>query len=134
MMKEIIAGFSIALIIFLAILGVNVVPIIFFLLAIGGLYFFMQSQGQMQIKNVGAGMDTASILQFEEIGGQDTAINELKEALQFLVNFKGSASGYKASQGCTTGGSAWNRKNLDGTGGCQFYQLRLCSHLWQRIH
>ncbi len=87
-MKEIIAGFSIALIIFLAILGVNVVPIIFFLLAIGGLYFFMQSQGQMQIKNVGAGMDTASILQFEEIGGQDTAINELKEALQFLVNFK----------------------------------------------
>jgi len=84
-MKETIIGFGIALIIFLGMQGVNVIPYTFLLIIIGGFYFFMQTQGQMTVKNVDNRADSQSGLKFEEIGGQETAINELKEALEFLT-------------------------------------------------
>ena len=51
-MREILTGMALATIIFLAIIGVNVIPIIFILVMLGGLYFFMQSQGKIQFHKV----------------------------------------------------------------------------------
>lgn len=84
-MKEILIGAGIAVIIFLAINDVNITPIILFVALVGSMIYFMQGQGQIKIGNNDAGMDRPSSLEFDEIGGQDSAINELKEALQFVL-------------------------------------------------
>ncbi|MGR6835696.1 AAA family ATPase [Syntrophomonas erecta] len=85
-MKEIAVGSGIALVIFLALIGVNVTPFVLFAVVIGGFYFFMQNQGQVKFDEVGGSNRATSVISFEEIGGQDTAIKELKEALQFLLH------------------------------------------------
>ncbi len=84
-MKEILLGSGIAVIIFLAIIGVNVTPIILFGALIGSMFYLMQGQGQIKLGSSGAGVDKPSLLQFDEIGGQDSAIKELKEALEFVL-------------------------------------------------
>ncbi|MEA1962543.1 MAG: AAA family ATPase [Bacillota bacterium] len=83
-MKEIVAGVVIALFITLGLQGVNITPFILFGLLMGGFYFFMIMQGQMKVSNVGGGVEQKNQLKFEDIGGQDTAIKELKEALDFV--------------------------------------------------
>lgn len=83
-MREILTGMALATIIFLAMIGVNVIPIVFILVMLGGLYFFMQSQGKIQFHKVRSTGNQAPI-SFDSIGGQESAINELKEALEFLL-------------------------------------------------
>ncbi|MEN6326889.1 MAG: AAA family ATPase [Syntrophomonas sp.] len=83
-MKEIIVGSVIALVIFLAVIGINVTPMVFIALVMGGFYFFLQTQGNMKLEDVGNGIKKDLMLGFEDIGGQDTAVNELKEALEFI--------------------------------------------------
>lgn len=83
--KEILIGSVAAVLIFLAIIGVNVTPIVLLILLIGGFIFFMQTQGNIQVGNVGKGIKKNSSISFDDIGGQETATNELKEALQFLL-------------------------------------------------
>lgn len=82
-MKEIIVGSTIALVVFLAIIGINITPLVFIAFIMGGFYFFLQTQGNMKLEDVGSGIKNLT-LRFEDIGGQDTAINELKEALEFI--------------------------------------------------
>lgn len=84
-MKETLLGLGIAVLIFLAINGVNVTPVILVAALIGCMFYFMNGQGQIKLGNTGAGIDKPSSLEFDEIGGQDSAINELKEALQFVL-------------------------------------------------
>lgn len=84
-MKEVLVGSVAAVIIFLAVNGVNVTPIVLLILLVGGFIFFMQTQGNIQVGNVGKGVTKKSSISFDDIGGQDTATNELKEALQFLL-------------------------------------------------
>lgn len=84
-MKEVLIGSGVALLIFLAIIGINVTPVVLLLLVMGGLIFFMQTQGNIQVGNVGKGIKKSSTISFDDIGGQETATNELKEALQFLL-------------------------------------------------
>jgi len=83
--KEILLGLAIAVVIFLAINGVNVTPIIIFVVLIGSMLFLMQGQGQIALGNTGKAVAENSLVQFDEIGGQDSAIKELKEALQFVL-------------------------------------------------
>lgn len=83
--KEILAGIIIALIIFLAIIGVNVTPAIILLLVIGGLYFFLHYTGGIKVGSIARGVNNNHRISFEDIGGQETAANELKEALHFLL-------------------------------------------------
>lgn len=83
--KEIFLGVGIAVIIFLALNGVNVTPIIIFTLLIGSMYYLMLGQGNMNYGSTGSAVDENSLIQFDEIGGQESAINELKEALQFVL-------------------------------------------------
>ncbi|KQY87800.1 ATPase [Paenibacillus sp. Root52] len=86
--KEVVIGFVPVLIIFLAFVGVNIIPILFAVLLVGGLLFMMQMRGGI---TVGASQERKrkkkgpSKLTFEEIGGQDSAKQELREALDFLI-------------------------------------------------
>ncbi|MGI6452024.1 MAG: AAA family ATPase [Syntrophomonadaceae bacterium] len=82
-MKEAVVGSGLAFIIFLAVIGINVTPLIFIALIIGGFYFFMHNQGNLKYEEVGSGVNTS--VSFDDIGGQDSAIKELKEALQFII-------------------------------------------------
>lgn len=86
--KEVAIGFFPVLIIFLAFTGVNIVPILIAVVLVGALLFMMQMRGGI---TVGAAQERKrkkkgpSKLTFEEIGGQDSAKQELREALDFLI-------------------------------------------------
>ncbi|MGF9699193.1 MULTISPECIES: AAA family ATPase [Paenibacillus] len=86
--KEVAIGFVPVLIIFLAFVGVNIFPILIAAAVVGGLLLMMQMRGGI---TVGAGQERKrkkkgpSKLTFEEIGGQDSAKQELREALDFLI-------------------------------------------------
>lgn len=84
-MKEIYIGAGLGLFVFLAVIGVNVVPFALVVLVMAGFYFFMQAQGQIKFETVGSGSKGTPAVPFEDIGGQDSAINELQEALEFLL-------------------------------------------------
>lgn len=83
--KEILLGIGIAIVIFLAINGVNVTPILVFTGLIACMAFLMLGQGNINSGKTGAAVNENSLVQFHEIGGQDSAIKELKEALQFVL-------------------------------------------------
>ncbi|MDR9853865.1 AAA family ATPase [Paenibacillus sp. VCA1] len=86
--KEILIGFVPVLLIFLAYIGVNIIPLIIATLLVGGLLFMASVRGGLA---VGAGTERKrkkrgpKKLTFEEIGGQDHAKQELMEALDFLI-------------------------------------------------
>ncbi|MCG7385895.1 AAA family ATPase [Paenibacillus sp. ACRRY] len=86
--KEVAIGFVPVLMIFLAFTGVNIFPILIAAAVVGGLLLMMQMRGGI---TVGAGQERKrkkkgpSKLTFEEIGGQDSAKQELREALDFLI-------------------------------------------------
>lgn len=86
--KEIGIGFIPVLLIFLAFLGVNVIPILFVSVLGISLFYMIKGRGGAGIS---AGGDrksknrTPSYLTFDEIGGQDRAKKELMEALDFLI-------------------------------------------------
>jgi len=86
--KEIAIGFVPVLIIFLTFIGVNMIPILIAAVFVGALLFMMQMRGGI---TVGAGQERKrkkkgpSKLTFEEIGGQESAKQELREALDFLI-------------------------------------------------
>ena len=84
-MKEIYIGAGVGLFIFLAVIGFNVVPLAIIVLVMGGFIYFMQTQGQIKFNEVSRKAKSQHTISFEDIGGQDSAINELKEALEFLI-------------------------------------------------
>ncbi|GAB6098680.1 AAA family ATPase [Halanaerocella petrolearia] len=85
MVKEVGLGIGVALVIFLAFHGINLFPVI--LLAGVGYYFFqtINKEGLGDKFSVGNG-DTEMIpeVDFSDIGGQDSAKQELLEALNFV--------------------------------------------------
>jgi len=84
-MKEIAAGSGLAIIVFLAVIGVNVTPMLLLLALVVAFYFFAQSQGGIKFMQGGESIKLGAEISFADIGGQQTAIQELKEALQFIV-------------------------------------------------
>ncbi len=87
MLKEISIGLGLAMVISMIIMGYDVTPFLFFLVAGGGLYYVARMRGMVGAKNfdspVGAGRYEIS---FNDIGGQFSAIHELREALDFIKN------------------------------------------------
>lgn len=87
--KEIIIGIVPVIVIFLAFIGLNVLPIVF-MAVIGGSLLLMTRVRGAGTGAVG-GLDrknkakAPSYLTFEDIGGQDRAKIELKEALDFII-------------------------------------------------
>ncbi|MDS1029048.1 AAA family ATPase [Bacillota bacterium LX-D] len=77
-------GFALALIIFLAILGYNIAPFLVILLIIGAFYFILIQKGVVNYPRVNKYVVKSKIC-FDDIGGQNTAKQELKEALDFIV-------------------------------------------------
>ena len=86
MVKEIAMGAGVGLLIFLAVLGVNTAPLLFILLAGGALYYFTALQNRANFQEVGSQGQGSHLLSFDDIGGQDTAIKELQEALDFIIH------------------------------------------------
>lgn len=84
--KEIIAGAGAGILLFLVLQGVNILPLVFFAGLIGVIYFMNHSRHQ------GKGTDFTSVernicsISFDDIGGQEVAKNELREALEFMKN------------------------------------------------
>ncbi|AEF16167.1 Vesicle-fusing ATPase [Thermoanaerobacterium xylanolyticum LX-11] len=84
MVKEILIGISIALVIFAAILGIDITPIVIVGMMIFALSFLLESRGLISSSGKVVNPDTS--VSFDDIGGQNTAISELKEALDFVIN------------------------------------------------
>lgn len=84
-MKEIYIGAGVGAFIFLAAIGFNIIPLALFIMVMGGFIYFIQTQGQIKFNDVSRGVKSQQKIFFDDIGGQDSAINELKEALEFLV-------------------------------------------------
>jgi cell division protease FtsH len=84
--KEILLGVMPVVLVFLAFIGVNIVPILIMLAIVASFFLLGKPKG-----TITAGIErkgkprTPSYLTFEDIGGQDRAKNELKEALDFLI-------------------------------------------------
>ncbi|OAB46872.1 AAA family ATPase [Paenibacillus antarcticus] len=87
-LKEILIGFVPVLLIFLAFIGVNIIPVLLAGGLMAGLLIFAKMRGGIA---VGASSDRKrkkggpSMLTFDEIGGQDHPKEELMEALNFLI-------------------------------------------------
>ncbi|MFD2701580.1 AAA family ATPase [Paenibacillus shunpengii] len=87
-LKEILIGVVPVVLLFLVFIGVNIIPVLLIALLAGGVVFLMQTRGGLA---VGASSEKKrkkagpAKLTFEEIGGQDSAKQELREALDFLV-------------------------------------------------
>lgn len=88
MIIELGLGLALATLVGLFLMGVNVGPFIFLALILGILYYIIPIRNTKANGFVGliSGTNDNSIpgIEFEEIGGQNTAINELREALEFV--------------------------------------------------
>lgn len=81
---ELSLGISLALLIFLVYLGFDITPLV--ILAILGIMFYLIFQKKGFIKNQSfEEVQTTQNFRFENIGGQEVAKQELKEALEFLL-------------------------------------------------
>lgn len=88
--KEVVIGFVPVLIIFLAYIGFNVVPIVVALIMVGALYALSVMRGGLAVGAAHERKRKKSVpakLTFEEIGGQESAKQELIEALDFMVRY-----------------------------------------------
>lgn len=89
MIKEISIGLGLAAIISLLVMGYDITPVLFLAAAGIGLFFLAKARGIVSSKTFksteGAGRHQIS---FRDIGGQDSAIQELMEALDFIKNHK----------------------------------------------
>jgi len=85
--KEIAFGILPVVLLFLLFIKVNIIPIMFFGLVMFGMYFMtrMRSGSVPGGKKRGSKGKAPAFLSFDDIGGQERAKNELKEALDFLI-------------------------------------------------
>lgn len=87
MLKEISLGLGAALLVFGIIVGYDLTPFIFLLVFGGCLYYLVYARGMIK---TGIGNNSTlpkrQEISFDEIGGQGSAIKELKEALDFIRN------------------------------------------------
>lgn len=83
--KEILIGAYPVLIAFLFFMGVNVVPIIFLTVLAGSFIYMSRARSGMGSSASKVKSAPVSHLSFDDIGGQERAKKELKEALDFLI-------------------------------------------------
>ncbi len=106
LIKEIGLGAGIAVLGFLLWKGYDVLPLVFIIGFFIAVYFFAESKGL--VKPVGfqeTNVKKYSDVTFDDIGGQDSAIKELKEALDFIKNYEQIARlGIRLVQNARKGG------------------------------
>ena len=97
MFKEISIGFGLAIIISLFVMGYDVTPFIFLIAAGVGLFYLARARGLVSTKSFKNHSGTGRYeISFRDIGGQESAIQELREALDFIKyhqDIKNLASG-----------------------------------------
>lgn len=86
MAKEIGLGLILAVVIFLAICGYDITPLIFLGVLGLGAYFIVRTRGLMTKSFSGQKINPQQEVSFADIGGQAVAIRELQEALDFIKN------------------------------------------------
>lgn len=87
MLKEISLGLALAGVISLAIMGYDITPFLFLAAAGGGLYYIARARGLVSARNFeNTGSPSRQEISFSDIGGQASAIQELREALDFIKN------------------------------------------------
>ncbi len=88
MVKEVGIGIGLALILFAAFQGINVLPFLLFGSLVGLFYYLTRSTLGYKNYEVLKTHKGNKRIKFEDIGGQDTAKKELLEALDFIKNEK----------------------------------------------
>jgi ATP-dependent metalloprotease FtsH len=85
--KEVLIGFVPVLLAFLIFMGVNVIPFVLVGVILFSLLYVTRMRDNMGVSSSErkGKSRTPSYLTFDDIGGQDRAKNELKEALDFLI-------------------------------------------------
>ncbi|ACV63858.1 Adenosinetriphosphatase [Desulfofarcimen acetoxidans DSM 771] len=88
MLKEISLGFLLAFLVFLAIAGYDIIPLMVILAALAAMFYFVRSKGLLSgnFETTVASLSRPEVA-FSDIGGQNAAINELREALDFIKSF-----------------------------------------------
>ncbi|HCJ58389.1 AAA family ATPase [Lutispora sp.] len=111
--KEHIIGAVAAIIVFLSLLGFDILPLIFLIGFAGAIYFITDSKLlKVKSSSVGEGRKDSSI-SFNDIGGQEIAKNELREALEFIKsNDKLKALGIRPLKGILLNGPPGTGKTL----------------------
>lgn len=90
LIREVGIGLGLAVIVFLGITGYDILPIIFLAVAGTALFYVVKSKGLITKSFSSNSCPTVKKdIIFDDIGGQTTAINELKEALEFIKNHSG---------------------------------------------
>lgn len=84
MKKEIAAGLMIGMLTYLLYLGYNLTPLLILGALGAALYFISRKRGLIKVDSYQKLVNEV-IFKFEDIGGQETPKQELKEALQFLL-------------------------------------------------
>ena len=69
-MKEVYIGAGVGVFIFLAVIGLNVVPFALLILVMGGFIYFMKMQGQIKFNDIGTGVKNQQPISFTDIGGR----------------------------------------------------------------
>lgn len=82
-MRDWLIGFAVALVIFLAVIGINVLPVLL-LIAVGFAIYTLMERRQMMAPTGSKEAAVRHAINFDHIGGQDHAKRELMEALDFL--------------------------------------------------
>ncbi|MDF2569703.1 MAG: ftsH 3 [Sporomusa sp.] len=86
---EIVSGIAVAILIFLAVQGIDVLPVLFFAgLAAAFLYVNLKRTGNKSFVTVSKGSVEEQLISFDDIGGQDMAKGELCEALEFIKDIE----------------------------------------------
>lgn len=82
--KEIIAGAAAGILLFLVLQGMNILPLVFLAALIGTIYYL--NYGKLRGKSAAFTSVEKNIrsISFDDIGGQEVAKNELREALEFM--------------------------------------------------
>lgn len=121
--KEALAGVAAGTLIFLAWSGVDILPVIFFAGLIGALLYFGNSRlgGKPSFASFGEGDQPRGTVVFDDIGGQEVAKNELREALEFIRNAEGIKTlGIRPLKGILLSGPPGTGKTLLAKAAAQF--------------
>lgn len=86
MKKDVLIGAALGIVLFLAAIGANVLPLVLVLALAGALVFLARGQGAPFLRPDApfVGATVVPDFSFDHIGGQEHAKRELKEALEFL--------------------------------------------------
>jgi len=130
--KEYIIGAAAAIIAFLSLLGFDILPLIFLIGLAGAIYFITDSKLlKVKSSSVGEGRKDSSI-SFNDIGGQEIAKNELREALEFIKsNDKLKALGIRPLKGILLNGPPGTGKTLLANTPIPYFYLPAALSLWK---